>query len=417
MANSYRKRPLASFEHGTRVYAPSDSERYYRIVAIDPVSSKRVYAMAKTEEIARERAREMEDRRARCVELRDLDPGDRRVGALADLYLEAHIAHRSVRYRERQEYLLRRWVRPVLAERTVTGWTPADSEQVLNRARQAGVSASTVQSVGATMRGLVTYARKLRWITGRDEDPMWMVSYSQQACVQGETAVYIPRASLPTDADCEKLFAAMREQGQARWATAMRLAHRSGLRWGELIALRAEDVEFEPARVVRVHRAVEQPAKGQATMKAPKNERHRTTIFPRSLTEELRLLVDEVVAEHGPGGLLFPGARGGIARRSAFQQVWIKAAAAAGWPMDRELQRTKGYGPAHKKGWRWTGSATWTVHDLRHVAACWMLFDLKLDPAVVADKLGHADPSFTVRRYIGVRGDADAHAHDVTEDW
>jgi integrase len=400
VAKSYRKRPLVSFEHGTRIYAPSDSERYYRIVATDPVSSKRVYSMAKTEEIARERAREMEDRRARCVELRDVDPGDRTVGTLADAYLEAHIAHRSVRYRERQEYLLRRWVRPVLAERTVTDWTPADSEQVLSQARQAGVSSSTVQNVGATMRGLVTYARKLRWLTGRDD-----------------TAVYIPRASLPTDADCEKLFAAMREQGQARWATAMRLAHRSGLRWGELIALRAEDIEFEPARVVRVHQAVEQPAKGTATMKAPKNERRRTTIFPRSLTEELRLLVDEVVAEHSPCGLMFPGARGGIARRSAFQQVWIKAADAAGWPMERELQRSKGYGPAHKKGWRWTGSATWTVHDLRHVAACWMLFDLKLDPAVVADKLGHADPSFTVKRYIGVRGDADAQAHDLTEDW
>ena len=33
---------------------------------------------------------------------------------------------------------------------------------------------------------------------------------------------------------------------------------RSGLRWGELIALRPVDLDFEPQRVVRVHRAVEQ---------------------------------------------------------------------------------------------------------------------------------------------------------------
>ena len=46
-----------------------------------------------------------------------------------------------------------------------------------------------------------------------------------------------------------------------------------------------------------------------------------------------------------------------------------------------------------------------------------MLFDLKLDPAVVADKLGHADPNFTIKRYIGVRGDADAAAMAATEDW
>jgi hypothetical protein len=46
-----------------------------------------------------------------------------------------------------------------------------------------------------------------------------------------------------------------------------------------------------------------------------------------------------------------------------------------------------------------------------------MLFDLGLDPAVVADKLGHADPSFTMKRYVAARGDADLRAMDLTEDW
>jgi hypothetical protein len=46
-----------------------------------------------------------------------------------------------------------------------------------------------------------------------------------------------------------------------------------------------------------------------------------------------------------------------------------------------------------------------------------MLFDLELDPAVVAEKLGHADPSFTVKRYVGVRGDPDAAAMEVTDAW
>ena len=46
-----------------------------------------------------------------------------------------------------------------------------------------------------------------------------------------------------------------------------------------------------------------------------------------------------------------------------------------------------------------------------------MLFDLGLDPAVVADKLGHADPTFTIKRYIGVRGDPDTAAIAVTYGW
>jgi integrase len=64
-----------------------------------------------------------------------------------------------------------------------------------------------------------------------------------------------------------------------------------------------------------------------------------------------------------------------------------------------------------------TGSAQWRPHDLRHVAACWMLFDLGLDPAIVADKLGHADPSFTMKRYVAVRSDADITAMDATDAW
>jgi hypothetical protein len=38
-------------------------------------------------------------------------------------------------------------------------------------------------------------------------------------------------------------------------------------------------------------------------------------------------------------------------RRSNFQQVWIWAADAAGWPMTASLRRTAGYGQT-SKGWR-----------------------------------------------------------------
>jgi hypothetical protein len=39
------------------------------------------------------------------------------------------------------------------------------------------------------------------------------------------------------------------------------------------------------------------------------------------------------------------------------------------------------------------------------------------DPAVVGDKLGHADPNFTIKRYIGVRRNADVAAMIITEHW
>ncbi|MGB3055940.1 MAG: site-specific integrase [Acidimicrobiales bacterium] len=168
--------------------------------------------------------------------------------------------------------------------------------------------------------------------------------------------------------------------------------------------------------MVHVRRAVEQTSAGPPTLKTAKNGKTRTTFFPKSLAVDLAQLVDAVHNEHGPTGPLFPNHRGGIARRSSFQQVWIKAAENAGWPMNAPPRRTAGYG-TKDKGWRWTGSAKWTVHDLRHVAACWMLFDLGLNPAIVAEKLGHADPAFTVKRYVGIRGNPDARATALTDNW
>jgi integrase len=417
MSRRYRKRPVAQFEFGTRIYAPSDGVAYYRVVTFDPISRERIFHKYRSEERARAKARELEQFVALHAPIRDpREDGPRTVTRLAASYQEQHVSGLSLRYQEKQAYLLRRWILPRIGERTVTGWTPADSAAVIAAARRAGASGSTVQDIGAAMRGLVTHARRLRWLTAQSEDPMWMVRYARSATIQGASSMYVPRSGLPTDEQCTALFEAMEDLGHNRWATGMRLTHRAGLRWGELTALQAGDIEFEPARVVHVRRAVENGVRGPARLKVPKNGRTRTTIFPKSLVGDLAELVDQVRNHQGSEGLLFPGPSGGLAVRSAFQSTWIRSADAAGWPMDRPLQRTAGYGQKNK-GWRWTGSAKWTPHDLRHVAACWMLFDLQLDPAVVADKLGHADPSFTMKRYVGVRGDADLTATRLSDSW
>lgn len=52
------------FEHGTRVYAPSESELRYRIVARDVTTGERLFLRADSEQEARLRAREIEDRLA-----------------------------------------------------------------------------------------------------------------------------------------------------------------------------------------------------------------------------------------------------------------------------------------------------------------------------------------------------------------
>lgn len=127
-----------------------------------------------------------------------------------------------------------------------------------------------------------------------------------------------------------------------------------------------------PGSWLHVRRAVEQTSAGPPTLKAPKNGKTRTAIFPRSFAIELQTLVDDVTASAGPEGLLFPNRSGGIMRRSSFQQVWIKAAHAAGWPMTTPLRRSAGYGETNK-GWRWTGAAQGKVDQ---ICGWWSLVEL-----------------------------------------
>lgn len=80
---------------------------------------------------------------------------------------------------------------------------------------------------------------------------------------------------------------------------------RSGARWGELIALCRVDLDFEPQRVVRIHRAVEQSARGMS-IKTTKNRQQRVSTFPASLVADLRQRARDVERVAGPQGLLFP---------------------------------------------------------------------------------------------------------------
>lgn len=390
----YRRKPLATFEHGTRIYAPTPSEDCYRVSATD-ATGRRVSHKFAIESHAREKARELEAFLATRTPLYGGRSGDRTVGVLASLYID-HLEGRSVRYRERQDGLLRCWILPKLADINVSDWTPALSEEVL-RSAQAKLAAQSVQGVGSCMRSLVTFAHKSRWLP-REVDPMWSVSYSARAEYQGQAPLYVPRSSLPNDEQCAALFDAMATLGEPVWALAMRLKHRSGVRWGELVALRPCDIDFEPGRIVRVERAVEQSRQGRA-IKTTKNTQKRTAVFPVSLTEELRAHVEAVRRRGGDEALLFRRADGELAERAQFLRLWVRAAEAAGWT----LKTPK--------------SAQWHPHDLRHVAACWMLFDVKMDPAMVSRMLGHANPAFTLSRYAGVRSGADAVTNALTEGW
>ncbi len=134
-------------------------------------------------------------------------------------------------------------------------------------------------------------------------------------------------------------------------------------------------------------------------MKTTKNKQKRSSLFPASLRNDLAEHVERVRQECGDQALLFPRPDGEPAERRQFLRLWTRAARDAAWPM------------------RSPTVANWHPHDLRHVAACWMLFDVGIDAATVSLMLGHANPAFTLSRYVGVRVGAAAMTNALTERW
>lgn len=387
---------------GVTVTPPKPGNNDWRVRWKEPGQTGWPERTAKTQELAVEIGTAIASRLGGGFTAED---GDRTVGELARNYL-AHLAQdpSKAAYLRRQTNIIDKHVLPArtstgrkMEDVTVARWSGADCLDVMARARGNGLAASTLQNVGSTMRSLVTRAHMLRWLP-RTEDPMAGVKYAVAGSIQGAATEYIPRDSLPTDTDVLLLVKGFHVTDYPRLSVMAQLISQGGPRWGESIALRPMDIDFE-RREISITRSVDED--DDFRVKAPKNNKRRTTIFAPSLAGPLRDLCEVVRESEGPDGLLFPGPDGRFMRRTYGRRRFIRAAAAGGWetiPNSTKLPSTR---------WLW--------HDLRHYAACWMLFDVGLDVAKVSRFLGHHSTSFTWNRYVGVRGDAVADALTLTE--
>ena len=166
----------------------------------------------------------------------------------------------------------------------------------------------------------------------------------------------------------------------------------SGLRWGELAALTIPQVD-PAARVITVDRKVVEVA-GQLYLEAPKNRKHRRTIYPRRtpagypLADRLAARIEEARAEQEAGanplGLIFPSPTGQV-----LAVVQLQPARPCAAPIGPPGGATP------------TGNGAWTWHSLRHVFCTTALFTWKLDPTDVSRMAGHANYRITLDMYVG----------------
>ncbi len=157
-----------------------------------------------------------------------------------------------------------------------------------------------------------------------------------------------------------------------RWKAAILLAAWTGLRFGELAALRRGNLDLAAGRIAVVATVVDVAGEARASGPPKSAAGRRTVAIPPHILGDIERHLS-TYAQPGPRGLVFVGPQGGPLRRNNFAtKVWQPAAKASGLPAGAHLHDLR--------GWAATMAARQgaTTRELMH-------------------RLGHASPAMALR--------------------
>jgi integrase len=157
----------------------------------------------------------------------------------------------------------------------------------------------------------------------------------------------------------------------------------SGLRQGELLRLKWEDVDLE-AGTSQVRRTLATTKDGPV-LTAPKIKGSRRTVkLTRSAVNTLRSHLERQMAEIDRAG-------------SLWQENGLVFASEDGEPLDRRYLTSRRFKALQKRA----GLPELRFHDLRHTSAT-LLLSKSVNPKIVSEMLGHAIIAITLDTYSHV---------------
>ena len=161
------------------------------------------------------------------------------------------------------------------------------------------------------------------------------------------------------------------------------LAVTSGLRQGELLGLKWDDIDLE-AGTLQVRRTLT-TAKGGPLLSAPKTKSSRRTVrLPRTGLKALRSHLERQLGEIDRAGGLW-------------RENGLIFASVVGEPLDRRYITTHRFKPLLELA----RLPQIRFHDLRHTCAT-LLLSKNVNPKVVSEMLGHATIAITLDTYSHV---------------
>lgn len=157
------------------------------------------------------------------------------------------------------------------------------------------------------------------------------------------------------------------------WSDLVLVLSYTGLRWGEMAALKKERIDFDRRRLDISVSVTE--VRGQLVWGTPKNHERRSVPVPDFISRVLLERTDQ----SAPAAAVFSGADGGILRAGNFRGRVFNAAVARCIEADPTFPKI-------------------TVHDLRHTAAS-LAVSAGANVKAVQRMLGHASAAMTLDVY------------------
>lgn len=239
-----------------------------------------------------------------------IDPrgGEVHFGAFADQWLRNRVGLRP-RTQDLYSYLLRHHLLPTFKDLPLNALTPARVRAWHSDISKGTVGSATVAKAYRLLRTILATAVEDELLT---RNPCVLKGASAERPAERPVAT-LPQLSALTDA-VDRRYRAM-----------VLLAAWTGLRYGELAALRVRDVDLVSGRV-HVGRQLQEAASGRTSYGPPKSDAgYRTIAIPPHVIPVLEAH-PQLQAASDPEHLVFPAPNGKPLRRSNFnRRVWQPA--------------------------------------------------------------------------------------------
>ena len=265
---------------------------------------------------------------------------------------------------------------PAFGKRPMGKILPSEIQRWVTAATENGLSAASVGKYHTMLHSVFERALRDRVVTFNP-------------CEHTELPKRVKKtARTLTPAEYDAVLAALPTQHRLMIETAIN----TGLRWGELIALKPRHFDLRAGKltvqetIVEVSLSNSPTGQRMLTKPYPKDNAPRTLGLPAELLDQLAAWISQ--RGLGPDDLLFATRDGTPISRNTFRtRIWRPAVAASG--VDFNVR----------------------VHDLRHAHASWLLAGGS-DIKSVMDRMGHAQIT-TTQKYLHALPDADAKNLDA----